>query len=41
MRFDDDGLCTDLREYWQTPPIARPMARLGRVGTGNEFSIIN
>jgi hypothetical protein len=25
LRFDDDGLCTDLREYWQTlPEIRRP-----------------
>ena len=23
MRFDDDGLCTDLREYWQTLPELR------------------
>jgi hypothetical protein len=25
LRFDDDGLCSDLREYWQTlPEIRRP-----------------
>jgi ketosteroid isomerase-like protein len=23
MRFDDDGLCSDLREYWQTLPELR------------------
>jgi hypothetical protein len=23
LRFDDDGLCTDLREYWQTLPEIR------------------
>ena len=23
MRFDEDGLCTDLREYWQTLPELR------------------
>ena len=23
LRFDDDGLCSDLREYWQTLPERR------------------
>jgi hypothetical protein len=25
MRFDDEGLCTDLREYWQSLPELRDL----------------
>ena len=31
LRFDDDGLCTDLREYWTTlPEIREPFEGWGR-----------